>query len=56
MKFLSKTCQIPKQVVEQDEIETLATLEKRLTSRVFGQDEAVAQVVNAVQIFKGRAA
>ncbi len=48
-EILSKTCQIPKQVVEQDEIETLATLEKRLTSRVFGQDEAVAQVVNAVK-------
>lgn len=48
-EILSKTCQIPKQVVEQDEIETLATLEKRLTSRVFGQNEAIAQVVNAVK-------
>lgn len=48
-EILSKTCQIPKQIVEHDEIETLATLEKRLTSRVFGQDEAIAQVVNAVK-------
>lgn len=48
-EILSKTCQIPKQVVEQDEIETLATLETRLTSRVFGQNEAIAQVVNAVK-------
>ena len=48
-EILSKTCQIPKQVVEHDEIETLATLEKRLTNRVYGQDEAIAQVVNAVK-------
>lgn len=48
-EILSKICQIPKQVVEQDEIETLATLETRLSSRVFGQDEAIAQVVNAVK-------
>lgn len=48
-EILSKTCQIPKQVVEHDEIETLATLEKRLMSRVYGQNEAIAQVVNAVK-------
>jgi len=48
-EILSKTCQIPKQVVEHDEIETLATLEKRLKNRVYGQDEAIAQVVNAVK-------
>ncbi|MDE6917744.1 MAG: AAA family ATPase [Lachnospiraceae bacterium] len=47
--ILAKTCQIPKQVVEQDEIATLATLEKRLRRRVYGQNEAVAQVVNAVK-------
>ena len=34
-EILSKTCQIPKQVVEHDEIETLATLEKRLMNRVY---------------------
>ncbi len=48
-EILSKTCQIPKQVVEHDEIETLATLEKRLMNRVYGQNEAIAQVVNAVK-------
>lgn len=48
-EILSNTCQIPKQVVEHDEIETLATLEKRLMSRVYGQNEAIAQVVNAVK-------
>lgn len=48
-EILSKTCHIPKQVVEKDETESLATLEGRLQSCVFGQDEAIAQVVNAVK-------
>ena len=48
-EILSRTCQIPKQVVEQDEVESLATLEKRLLHRVYGQNEAISQVVNAVK-------
>lgn len=48
-EILSKTCQIPKQVVESDEVQKLGTLEKRLSARVFGQEEAVSQVVNAVK-------
>ncbi|MBD5473102.1 MAG: AAA domain-containing protein [Lachnospiraceae bacterium] len=48
-EILSKTCHIPKQVVEKDETQALATLERRLQSCVFGQDEAIAQVVNAVK-------
>lgn len=48
-EILSRTCNIPKQVVENDETEALATLEERLRNRVYGQDEAVAQVVNAVK-------
>ena len=48
-EILSKTCHIPKQVVESDETESLATLEERLKSRVFGQDEAIGQAVNAVK-------
>lgn len=48
-EILSRTCQIPKQVVESDEIKSLATLEKRLSSHVFGQNEAISQVVNAVK-------
>jgi len=48
-EILSKTCHIPKQVVERDETESLATLEGRLLGRVFGQDEAISQVVNAVK-------
>lgn len=48
-EILSKTCHIPKQIVESDETEALATLEERLKGRVFGQDEAISQVVNAVK-------
>ena len=48
-EILSKTCQIPKQVVENDETQRLGTLENRLLSRIFGQNEAVSQVVNAVK-------
>ena len=48
-EILSKTCHIPKQIVESDETESLSTLEKRLQNRVFGQNEAIAQVVNAVK-------
>ncbi len=48
-EILSKTCNIPKQIVEKDETAALATLEERLLGRVFGQEEAVGQVVNAVK-------
>lgn len=48
-EILLKTCHIPKQVVERDETESLATLENRLQNLVFGQDEAISQVVNAVK-------
>lgn len=47
--ILSRTCKIPKQVVESDETEKLATLKSRLLKRIYGQDEAVSQVVNAVK-------
>lgn len=48
-EILSKTCQIPRQVVESDEVKKLATLNRRISTHVFGQDEAVGQVVNAVK-------
>ncbi|MCM1045857.1 MAG: AAA family ATPase [Candidatus Gastranaerophilales bacterium] len=48
-EILSGTCHIPRQTVESNETEALATLEERLKKRVYGQDEAVAQVVNAVK-------
>lgn len=48
-EILSKTCQIPKQVVEKEETKSLATLEERLNHLVYGQEEAIAQAVNAVK-------
>lgn len=48
-EILSKTCQIPMETVEQDESAQLKHLEEHLSARVFGQDEAVRQVVNAVK-------
>ncbi len=48
-EILSKTCHIPKQVVEKDETESLGTLEERLNHQVYGQEEAIGQAVNAVK-------
>lgn len=48
-EILSRTCQIPKQMVEQDELKRLGGLEERMSGRVFGQQEAIDQVVNAVK-------
>ncbi len=48
-EILARTCQIPKQTVEQDEVSKLAGLEKRMSGRVFGQSEAITQVVNAIK-------
>ncbi len=48
-QMLSKTCNIPMGVVEKDETEKLALLEGNLKQQIFGQDEAVSQVANAVK-------
>ena len=48
-EILSRTCHIPQKAVESDETEALATLEDRLRNRVYGQEEAISQVVNAVK-------
>ncbi len=48
-EVLAKTCRIPVRTVEKAETERLATLDKNLKRQIFGQDEAVEQVVNAVK-------
>lgn len=48
-EILSKTCRIPKKVVESGEIKKLAGLERRLSACVFGQGEAIKEVVNAIK-------
>lgn len=49
-EVLSKFCKIPKQSVAADETERLMTLDERLKSRVFGQDEAVQQVCRSIRM------
>lgn len=51
-EVLTKICRVPIETVQTDAVEGLATLEKRLKSKIFGQDEAIAQVVNAVKFSK----
>lgn len=48
-KVLSKTCRIPARTVEKGEMEKLGKLEGQLKKQIFGQEEAVVQVVNAVK-------
>lgn len=48
-EILSKTCRIPKQVVARDEMKSLETLEERMLDDVYGQNEAISQVVNAIK-------
>lgn len=47
---LSRICHIPKQKVEKDEIQSLKNLEKRLKKQVFGQDEAVDELVRCIKL------
>ena len=47
--MISLTCNVPKQRIEQDDIEKLARLENDLKKQVFGQDEAIGQVSNAIK-------
>ena len=49
---LTKICRVPIETVETEEVDGLSTLEQRMKSKVFGQDEAIAQVVNAVKFSK----
>lgn len=49
---MSKLCKIDAEVLKTEDNSLLATLKARMLSRVFGQDEAVGQVVEAVQMSK----
>lgn len=49
-QILAKTCNIPKQTVELEERDMLAGLEERMKKEIYGQDEAIAQVVGAVKM------
>lgn len=51
-EILTKICRVPVEVTEQEKEGNLATLKSRILTKVFGQDEAVEQVVNAVKFSK----
>ena len=51
-EVLTKICRVPVETVETEEVSELAALEKNMKARIFGQDEAVSQVVNAVKFSK----
>ena len=51
-EILTKICRVPIETVETDDLAGLASLEERLKKRIFGQDEAISQVVNAVKFSK----
>lgn len=49
-EVLSKITNVPKQTVERDEIEELSHLERKLSTEIFGQGEAIDEVVNAIKL------
>ncbi|MCR4780674.1 MAG: AAA family ATPase [Ruminiclostridium sp.] len=51
-EVLTKICRVPVETVETEEASNLAKLEENMKARIFGQNEAVAHVVNAVKFSK----
>lgn len=51
-KVLSRTCKIEATALKEDENSSLKTLYNRMSAKIFGQDEAVRQVVEAVEMSK----
>ena len=49
---LTKICRVPIETVNTEDTEGLANLEDRMKSLIFGQDESIAQVVNAIKFSK----
>ncbi len=50
--ILTNICRVPVESVDADDLSGLSTLEDRIKAKVFGQDEAAAQVVNAIKFSK----
>ena len=48
-QILTDICRIPEKNIKEDESSSLKNLETRILSSVYGQDDAVRQVVNAVK-------
>lgn len=49
---LSKTCKVDALAIKEDDSERLATLSSQLLEKIYGQDEAIRQVVDAVLMSK----
>lgn len=49
---LSRICKIQTNMLRDDDTDNLETLQQRITSQIYGQDEAVQMVVEAVQMGK----
>jgi len=50
--ILAKTCKVDALAMKEDDNAALETLYERISSRIYGQDQAVRQVVEAVQLSK----
>ncbi len=51
-EILSKVCKVEAIVINKESVDLLETLEKRISGRIYGQEEAVRCVVEAVQMSK----
>ena len=51
-EVLTTICRVPIETVDIEDADNLANLETNMKSRIFGQDEAISQVVNAVKFSK----
>ncbi|MCQ2536888.1 MAG: AAA family ATPase [Lachnospiraceae bacterium] len=51
-EVLTSICRVPVESVATDDVSGLKDLEKRMLSNIFGQDEAISQVVNSVKFSK----
>ena len=51
-EILTGVCRVPIETVDTDDAAGLETLEERIKKKIYGQDEAISQVVNAVKFSK----
>ena len=51
-EVLAKTCKVEAMATKEDNNEKLSTLNSQLSAQIYGQDEAIRQVVEAVQMSK----
>lgn len=52
VEVLSRICKVDAMAMHEEDTKTLESLEPRILSKIYGQDEAVRQVVEAVQMAK----